>query len=200
MTDYSLADIRAVTQGENSSGFGGGNIGMLAFFLFFLLAWGNGGFGLGGNSGTLTRADLTAGFNFNSVDNQLRSVGNGIAESTFAITNQLNAMQMQNANCCCETQKALIENRYDAERNACSIVDAIHKDGEATRALINANTMQDLRDRLEQSEREKLASQFQLSQQAQTANIVNELRPCAKPCYLTCSPYVSNTCNSYGCF
>lgn len=59
--------------------------------------------------------------------------------------------------------------------------------------------MQDLRDRLEQSEREKLAAQFQLSQQAQTANIVNELRPCAKPAYITCSPYVSN-CNGCGGF
>ncbi len=179
---------------DTNNTFGGDGIGMLAFFLFFLLAWGNGGFGMGGNNGALTRADLTAGFNFNSVDNQLRQIGNGIAESTFAIGNQLNNMQAAQAACCCEVQKGQIENRYASERNTCDIVQAIHNDGEATRALINANTMQELRDRLEQSEREKLASQFQLSQNAQSERIINAIRPCPVPSYPSCSPYTANVC------
>ena len=32
---------------------------------------------------------------------------------------------------------------------------------------------------------------FQLSQQAQTAGLIAELRPCAKPAYITCSPYTT---------
>ena len=55
-------------------------------------------------------------------------------------------------------------------------------------------------------------AQFQLSQNAQTNSIVNQIMPVAKPAYLTCSPYVSSYgigynnynnnscgCNSCGC-
>jgi hypothetical protein len=51
--------------------------------------------------------------------------------------------------------------------------------------------MQDLRDKLEARDRDILARDFQLSQLSQTANLVNELRPCAKPAYITCSPYTT---------
>lgn len=115
--------------------------------------------------------DLCAGFN---------SVNNGIAENRFA------AQQ-----CCCETQKGIMENRYAAEKNTIEITNAIHAEGEATRALINANTMQELRDRLEARDRDILARDFQLSQLAQNQYLVNTIKPCPIPAYLTCSPYAS---------
>ena len=122
--------------------------------------------------------DLCAGFN---------SVNNGIAENRFA------AQQ-----CCCETQKGLLENRYASEKNTLEITNAIHNEAEATRALINANTMQELRDRLEARDRDILARDFQLSQLAQNQYLVNTIKPCPIPAYLTCSPYASaslpNTC------
>ena len=130
--------------------------------------------------------DLCAGFN---------SVNNGIAENRFA------AQQ-----CCCETQKGIMENRYAAEKNTCEITNAIHAEGEATRALINANTMQELRDRLEARDRDILARDFQLSQLAQNQYLVNTIKPCPIPAYLTCSPYASvpapaPTCGcNYGAF
>jgi hypothetical protein len=82
--------------------------------------------------------------------------------------------------------------RYENAQNTCNIVNAIREDGEATRALINANTMQDLRDRLADKDRDLLSAQFQISQQAQTTNIVNQVVPKAVPAYLTCSPYEAN--------
>lgn len=39
---------------------------------------------------------------------------------------------------------------------------------------------------------------FQLSQQAQSANIISTLQPTPKPAYLTCSPYYAY--NSGACF
>ena len=81
--------------------------------------------------------------------------------------------------------------RYEGAQNTCAITNAIHAEGEATRALINANTMQDLRDKLEARDRDILARDFQLSQLSQNAYLVNELRPCAKPAYITCSPYTT---------
>lgn len=88
--------------------------------------------------------------------------------------------------------------RYEAAKNTCDITTAIHAEGEATRALINANTMQDLRDRLEARDRELMTANFQLSQQAQTANLVDELRPCSRPAYITCSPYESANNRFFG--
>lgn len=59
---------------------------------------------------------------------------------------------------------------------------------------------------LTQSEMDKLRSDlqnanFQISQQAQTSDIVNSLLPVAKPAYLTCSPYASafGYPTNYGC-
>ena len=81
----------------------------------------------------------------------------------------------------------------------CDVAGAIHAEGEATRALINANTMQELRDRLEAKNQELQTANFQLSQQAQSANLIAELRPCAKPAYITCSPYTAAPFNGCGC-
>lgn len=51
--------------------------------------------------------------------------------------------------------------------------------------------MQMLRDKLEEKSQELQTANFQLSQQAQNAYLLNELRPCAKPAYITCSPYTA---------
>lgn len=91
-----------------------------------------------------------------------------------------------------ETNRNIDAVRYDAAKNTCDITTAIHNEGEATRALINANTMQALRDKLEDRDRELMTANFQLSQQAQNAYLLNEIRPCAKPAYITCSPYTTS--------
>ena len=57
--------------------------------------------------------------------------------------------------------------------------------------------MQELRDKLEARDRDVLVRDFQLSQLAQSASLVNELRPCAKPAYITCSPYAPAA--NFGC-
>ena len=59
-----------------------------------------------------------------------------------------------------------------------------------------------LRDRLEAKDRELLTANFNLSQQAQTYSLVNEIRPVSKPAYITCSPYAANgngSCLGCGC-
>ena len=123
--------------------------------------------------------DLCAGFN---------SVNNGIAENRFA------AQQ-----CCCETNRNIDNVRFEGSKNTTEITNAIHAEGEATRALINANTMQELRDRLEARDRDILARDFQLSQLAQNQYLVNTIKPCPIPAYLTCSPYASISASAPTC-
>ena len=97
--------------------------------------------------------------------------------------------------CCCGINRNIDAVRYENAQNTCTITNAIHAEGEATRALINANAMQELRDKLEARDRDVMVRDFQLSQLAQTASLVGELRPIAKPAYITCSPYTTN----FGC-
>ena len=66
----------------------------------------------------------------------------------------------------------------------CDLKTAIHAEGEATRGLIQANTIQDLRDRL------ALANDA-ITTQTVSNNIINAVRPCPIPAYLACSPYQS---------
>lgn len=189
------------SNGCGCNGFFGDDTMWGFLLIFFIFAFSGGGFGnFGGNQ--VTNTDLQNGFNFNTIDNELRQIGNGIAQSNYSTAQQLNRMQADQAQCCCNTQKEIIESRYDAEKNACNIINAVHSENEATRALFNATEVQRLRDKLEQTEREKLACQYQLSQNLQTANIVNQIKPCPVPAYITASPYTSNYCGcgcGYGC-
>ena len=93
--------------------------------------------------------------------------------------------------------------RAENYKNTCEITTAIHAEGEATRALINANTMQDLRDKLADRDRELQTANFHLSQQAQNATLISTLRPFPQPAYITCSPYTAmngyGACNGCNC-
>ena len=89
-----------------------------------------------------------------------------------------------------ETNRNIDAVRYEAAKNTCDITNAIHAEGEATRALINQNTMQELRDQLQ-------AAQLQLGNLAQTNTLISTLRPFPQPAYITCSPYTA--VNGYGC-
>ena len=185
-----------------------GGAWMWVMMLFFLLAWGGGGGGFGfGNQGAaegaLTRADLCNEFNFNNLNRSVLGIQDGLCDGFYAMNNGiLNGFfgteraiaenRFAQQNCCCETNRNIDAVRYENSQQTCEIANAIHAEGEATRALINANVMQDLRDRLQD---EKLAN----SQCAQNEYLINQLQPVAKPAYITCSPYAANSgcCGGY---
>lgn len=66
----------------------------------------------------------------------------------------------------------------------CDIKQAIREDGEATRALITQNTIQDLRDRL-------TAAKDVISDREQTDTLLSRLQPTPTPSYIVSSPYQS---------
>lgn len=205
-SNYSLADIRAAT--HDNDGFDGqGSWFWIVVLFLFMFGSGNGLFN-GGNA--LTRAEMTDGFNNQSVLRKLDGITQGLCDGFYAMNtgmlngfntvgNRISENRFTAQQCCCETNRNIDNTRYEASKNTCDITTAIHADGEATRALINANTMQALRDKLEDKDRELMTANFQLSQQAQSANLIAELRPCAKPAYLTCSPYQARNFGGCGC-
>ena len=216
--EYSLSDIRAATGGDDMFG---GNSAWWILILFFLA--GNGGWGGWNNRGmerVATTDDVQRGFDTQSILGKLDGITSGICDGFYAVnTGMLNGFhgvdnalcsgfysvndaiqqaRFDSQKCCCETNRNIDAVRYEASKNTCDITNAIHAEGEQTRALINANTMQALRDKLADKDRDLLAANFQLSQQAQNSYLIGELRPCAKPAYITCSPYTSYPYNA-GC-
>ena len=211
MTDgLSAGDILALTREDNDMNQMWNNPFIYLVWLAVL-----GGGGLFGNrtaelQNAVTRSDLFEGFNNQDVNGQLRGITNGICDGFYAVNNgmkdgfygiqgALAENRFAAQNCCCETNRNIDAVRFEGAQNTCAITNAIHAEAEATRALINSNTMQALRDKLADKDRDILARDFQLSQLAQSATLVNELRPCAKPAYITCSPYTSaGTCGAFG--
>ena len=211
----SASDVLALTR-NNEDGMWNNPF----IYLVWLAVLGGGGiFGNRGEmQGALTRSDLFEGFNNQEINGQLRGITNGLCDGFYAINSGLkdgfygiqaglkdgfygtqgalaeNRFAAQQ--CCCETNRNIDAVRYENGKNTCEITNAIHAEGEATRALINANAMQELRDKLEARDRDVMVRDFQLSQLSQTAALVGELRPCAKPAYITCSPY---TTTPFGC-
>ena len=200
----SVADALAL---DKSDGEFGGNGAWMMMFLFFLLAWGGNGFGGWGNGnaaqGALTRGELCQDMNFQSLENAVRGVQSGLCDGFYAmntgmlngfsgVNNAIQQAQFAAQQCCCETNRNIDAVRYENSKNTCDIVNAIKADGDATRALMTQNAMQSLRDQLQ-------TANFQLSQQAQNATLINAIRPTPVPAYLTCSPYESNMYAS-GCY
>ena len=190
----SAGDILALTK-NNEEGMWNNPF----IYLVWLAVLGNGGlFGNRGDAavqGALTRSDLYEGFNTQEINGQLRGITNGICDGFYATRQGISELGFGMKDCCCGINRNIDAVRYEGAQNTCAITNAIHAEGEATRALINANAMQELRDKLEARDRDVLVRDFQLSQLSQTASLVGELRPIAKPAYITCSPYTT----TFGC-
>ena len=183
-----------------------------------------------GNGEVATQADVQRAFDTNTVVQKLDGITNGLSQGFYtantgmvngfngiqrdlcqgfhAVNNGITENRFAQQQCCCETQQAIRDINYNNARNTCDITSAIHAEGEATRALINANTVQELRDRLEQRDREIMSRDFQLSQLSQNQTLIIAIKPCPIPAYITCSPYSSVPINyvaadrpscGYGC-
>ena len=163
MDNYSLADIRAAT-GTDENGWGGGGAWWIIILFLFMFGMGGGGWGWGnrGND-ALTRAEMQQGFDTQEITRKLDGLSYGMCDGFYAqnttmlngfagVTSAVRDAQFAAQQCCCETNRNIDSVRYDAQKNTCDITTAIHAEGEATRALIQKNEMQNLRDRLQQME------------------------------------------------
>ena len=163
MDNYSLSDIRAAT-GADENGWGGGGAWWIIILFLFMFGMGGGGWGWGnrGND-ALTRAEMQQGFDTQEITRKLDGLSYGMCDGFYAqnttmlngfagVTAAVRDAQFAAQQCCCETNRNIDSVRYDAQKNTCDITTAIHAEGEATRAMIQKNEMQNLRDRLQQME------------------------------------------------
>ena len=211
-------------------GWGGeGSWFIIILFLFAFLGWGNGGWGNNnGNSGGVVDGYVLTS-DFANVERKIDSVNqglcdgfyqqaqlvngtnmamaNGFAQAELSRSNQqatlmqqLNAMQMQAANCCCENRAAIAQVRYDMATQACDTRNTVQN---ATRDIIDANNQNSraILDFLTQSKLSDLQAENQglklaASQAAQNSYLVSQLRPSPIPAYTVQNPYC---CNQFAC-
>lgn len=222
----------ANTGNGNGFGWGGDGAWWIVLFLIFAAfgGWGNGfGFGGGGN-GVMDGYVLTS--DFANVERKIDSVNQGLCDGFYqqaqlingtnmamangfgqaelsratqqaALMQQLTAMQMQAAECCCNTQRSIEGVRYDMAAQACDTRNTVQN---ATRDIIdNANSnSRAILDFLTQSKLQDLQSENQglklaASQAAQNSYLVSQLRPSPIPAYTVQNPYCCNQFAGCGC-
>lgn len=166
----SLADIAAVTD-RNGYGCGNGMWGMEWLFALLILPmmWGgNGPFGRNANGEPVTEAGLCNAMNFNNLEN---AVGRGFDQQTqFAIQTQrdlctgfanvvaaVNQSRFENQQCCCETQKEIMQNRFESAQNTGAIIQAQER---GTQKILDWLCNQENRNLRDENMRNYIQSQF----------------------------------------
>ena len=193
---------------------------IVLFALFGNNGWGFGGNGGCGNGNlnyelgkVATSNDVAVGFAQNATLSSLNDlklghagiqqtlcqgfggVNTAILQSANTLQNAICQLGYEQQNCCCQTQRAIDGVNYNMAQNTCNITNAINtstrdiidsqRDG--TNAILNFLTQEKISSL--QAENAQLTAQ--LSQNAQTRTLIDTLRPCPQPAYITCSPYES---------
>lgn len=125
------------------------------------------------------------------------------ANQQAALMQQLNAMQMQAQECCCENRAAIAQVRYDMATQACdtrntvqtAARDIVENANANSRAILDFLTQSKLSDLQAENQGLKLAA----SQAAQNSYLVSQLRPSPIPAYTVQNPYCCNQYAACGC-
>lgn len=169
---YSLSDLRAATGDGN--GFGGN--GAWWIIILFLFCFMGGGFGwnrqgeFGQYATAASQQEILFGQQFGQLNDRIANLGNGICNLGYEMQGNIgqlgkevalgqsnlnqavmqtgNNIQQQIASCCCENRLATANMSAQMDRQTCDITTAIHAEGEATRAMMQANEIQQLRDKV----------------------------------------------------
>jgi hypothetical protein len=183
------ADIMAMLNGNGANNW----MNNPFIWMVFLVLFGNGGFGFGGNGrgnttaqGELTRAEMVEGFNNQNLQNDVRSamsaITQGFADTNYVantnanmINQSINNLGAQTQMGFCTTNGNIDSLKYEMAQNCCDIKNALHTEGELTRGLITQNTIQDLRDKLLEKDNTLQSAQLALANANQTQNILNSL-------------------------
>lgn len=126
---------------------------------------------------------------FHGVDNAVCTLG-------YNMQGGFNSIGHQISDCCCTTQRAIDGVRYDMARESCDTRRAIADVGRDIIDNQNAN-YRGLMDFMVQSKIDALQSEnealrLSASQAKQNQYLIDQLRPCPVPAYITCNPYAAS--------
>lgn len=202
MSEFSEGMAVGQSIGNNNGGWGNGwNDGWWIILLLLCGGWGNGNWsGNGGNQmigyelgRAATTNDVASGFSTSAIMGNINDImltqQAGFANVQQTLCQGFSGINQAIGDCCCQTQRAIDNVNYNMARNTCDIQRSI--DGVGDR-IINFMTQQELANLRDQVQTYK----FRESQSAQNAYLVDQLRPTARPAYITCSPF--DTLFGYG--
>lgn len=150
-----------------------------------------------------------------------QNIANGIYTLNSAITNSgydtrtaINNLSSDLASCCCQTQRAIDGVNYNMATNTCAlqntmnmntrdIVDTVNANYRALHDELVANRIEDKNAQIAAQQNEINALRLSASQANQNQYLINQLKPCPIPAYITCNPYQSvnyNGCNGCGSY
>lgn len=210
----------------NGFGFGGdGAWFLIILFLFAFCGWGGNGWGSNaGNSGGVVDGYVLAS-DFSNIERKMDLINGGLCDGFYAVNNtlltgfgnaelsranqqaalmqQLSAMQMQAANCCCENRAAIAQVRYDMATQACdtrntvqnATRDIVENQNANSRAILDFLTNSKMRDLESANQELRLAA----SQAAQNNYLISQLRPTPIPSYQSCNPWAGSYTGCSGC-
>lgn len=207
MTDGLTASDVAVLTGNtrNNDGFNGdGCWWIILFLLFGMFGWGGYGFGGGygggstntpGFQGFATRSDIDAALATQGIENGINGIGTQLCNGFAGVNSAIANLGYQNQQCCCDLNQAIGDVNYNmaAQTNILQNTvnngfrDVIEAQNAGTQRIIDTITQ----DKIQSLQTELQSAQLQLSNQAQTTNIINALRPTPTPSYPVMSPYTS---------
>lgn len=135
-----------------------------------------------------TNTNMLQGFNAANITNLqgFNQVGRDLCGGFNSVNSNIAQLGYQQASCCCDIKQAIAGLSAENYRNTCEITNTIRDEARETRELIVANTIQELRDKLADRDRDLLAANNQISQYDQTQYLVNILKPRAIPAYSVC--------------
>ena len=183
------------------------------------------GGGGGCDSACATVGDVERGFNnqstqqrFNALDNAFAQIGyrelqnfntvnNGICQLGYQLQGDINGLSSQIASCCCDTQRSIDSVNYNMSQGLCSVTNAIstaarditENQNANYRALhdeIVANRMEDKNAQIQALQSQVQALNLAQSQANQNQYLIDQLRPCPQPAYITCNPWGGQTYGS----
>lgn len=111
---------------------------------------------------------------FHGVDNAVCTLGYQQAQGFSSIGHAIDS-------CCCTTQRSIDGLKYEMSKGFC---DVIRSGVDNTRQILDYLT----NDKIEALRAENGSLKAQISNDRQSAYLLNELKPCPIPAYITCNP------------
>ena len=231
LSDIAAATGNGAGRNCNDGGFGWGGEWLLWIIVIFALfgGWGNGFGGFGGNGGGFntpaaqgyaTRSDIDAALSTQGIESGITGIGTQLCNGFNSVNSNISNLGYNLQNCCCDLKQGLGEVNYNLAAQTNILQNTVNNNGTAIQQALNtgfrdvidaqnAGTQRIVdmitQDKIQSLQTDLQSAQLQLSNAAQTNNIINALRPTAVPAYLTCSPYQSMMgysgcgCNPCGC-
>lgn len=175
-----------------AEGFGGGG-SWIWIILFILLLGNNNGGGIFGGGNSAVQQTLSNDFLFSNLNGSVNGIasavtsgftnmGNGLSTLGYESLSHFKDLSTQMSLASCDTNRNIDAIRFEAARNTCDIIAANEKNTDRILERLTQSEIQSLRDSLN-------TANLQISQQAQSASLINQLRPSPIPAYVTASPY-----------